>query len=84
MPYITQEARVRLLKTNKPESVGELNYLITTLCAEYIHEQGIGYSVINDVMGVLSAAQQEFYQRIAAPYEYKKRDENGDVYDRVP
>ena len=83
MPYVKQEVHIRLANTNKPENAGELNYLITKLCAGYILDRGTRYSVINDVMGVLGAVQQEFYQRTAAPYEYLKRDENGDVYGRV-
>jgi len=31
-------------------------------------------------MGVLECIKQEFYRRAVAPYEDKKKEENGDVY----
>ncbi len=33
-----------------------------------------------EVLGALSATQQEFYRRIAVPYEDRKRKENGEVF----
>jgi len=31
-------------------------------------------------VGVLECAKMELYRRVAAPYEDKKKEENGDVY----
>jgi hypothetical protein len=62
-------------------SEGQLNYLITSLCQMHLKRHGTSYSVINGIIGVLECAKQEFYRRIAEPYENKKRDLNGDVYD---
>lgn len=35
----------------------------------------------SDIVGVLSCVEQEFYRRIASPYEDLKKEENGDVYN---
>jgi len=35
---------------------------------------------INEVIGVLECAKLELYRRVAAPYEERKRIENGEVY----
>ena len=82
MPYIKQEARKTLQNgiSRKPENPGELNYLITVLCQFYFLNSGKNYQAINDVVGALEGAKLEFYRRVAAPYEDKKIEENGDVY----
>ena len=81
MPYITVDARTRLDKGGKPETVGELNYAITRLVDEYlIHQGGIRYAHVNDVIGALECAKMELYRRVAAPYEDQKLHETGDVY----
>jgi len=67
--------------TNVPSSAGELNYAITALAVAYITAHGLGYATINEVIGALECAKQEFYARVAGPYEDKKRLQNGDVYD---
>jgi hypothetical protein len=82
MPYIHQDDRL-LLELNgssHARSAGELNYLITTLCVEYLNTNGKNYQHINDVVGALEGAKLEFYRRVAAPYEDLKIKENGDVY----
>lgn len=85
MPYIKQadrtEARIA------PDSAGELNYAITMLVVEYvaahIYARGLpeaNYNLHNEIMGVFASAQAEYYRRCVAPYEDRKRVENGDVY----
>jgi hypothetical protein len=59
--------------------------MITNLCLKYlkskIYKGGHwDYRRINEVMGALECAKQEFYRRVAVPYEDKKIKENGDVY----
>ena len=87
MPYITQEERpqydkvieelVKLLKEKPPESVdGHLNYVVTRVIKEVYP---LRYYHINKAMGVLECIQQEFYRRVAAPYEDTKIEQNGDV-----
>jgi hypothetical protein len=79
MPYITRARRERLKSPDiRPESVGELNYLITKLLINYA--QPVSYQKINDVLGALEGAKAEFYRRVAVPYEDTKIQENGDVY----
>jgi len=61
-------------------SVGDLNFLITTLLDEYLSVHGLSYTNINNLVGVLDCVKLELYRRIAAPYEDQKLDINGDVY----
>jgi len=79
MPYIKKEDRERA-RIN-PMNPGELNYAITILINNYMEDRGgVSYTVINEVIGVLECAKLELYRRLAAPYEDKKIEENGDVY----
>lgn len=84
MPYIKQGTRTyftegieRLTPMIKTE--GELNYVITCLVKAFADAEP-GYSVLASVTGVLENVKQEFYRRVAVPYEDKKIKENGDVY----
>lgn len=81
MPYIPQDAREDAAV--EPVTPGELNYAVTRLVAEYVEQQGLNYAVINDVVGALEGAKLEFYRRVAAPYEDRKIEQNGDVYPNV-
>jgi hypothetical protein len=81
LPYITEEQRLELDKGRDPASAGELNYCITMLVQNYMQSRGaVNYALINEAMGAMACARAEFYRRVAAPYEEKKRKENGDVY----
>ena len=80
MPYIDAAARTRLVH-DKPRTVGELNYLITKLCVEYLDgAKPETYSIINGIVGALECAKLELYRRVAVPYENIKRNVNGEVY----
>ena len=84
MPYIPQEDR-RYLDPYVPRhfsSAGELNYFITKCVLHYIRQSGLGvrYHMIATVMGVLENVKQEFYRRVAVPYEESKKELHGDVY----
>ena len=79
MPYIEPGDRESVL-ADGALTPGELNYVITKMCDEYIDRHGMSYTRINDVIGVLECAKLEIYRRLAAPYEDKKIRENGDVY----
>ena len=57
---------------------GCVNYSITKILDELYG--GGGYSVHERAIGILECAKQEYYRRKLAPYEDKKRKENGDVY----
>lgn len=92
MPYISEEARKRIDEKLVVEdvvcncfSVGELNYILTTIVKRYIEvasgeNEGLSYGDINDAIGTLECCKLELYRRLAAPYEDKKIKENGDVY----
>lgn len=86
MPYITPKQREALEKgrlftyTAPADSVGELNFLLTREVMDYMCVKGLSYATINDILGALEAVKQEFYRRMAAPYEDKKKEQNGDVY----
>ena len=86
MPYIKQDRRPEVLNgLIQPFAwtVGDLNFLITVAVNAYVEGHGLSYATINDVCGVLSCARDEFYRRVAAPYENMKIDQNGDVYGFV-
>ncbi|MEJ2696961.1 MAG: hypothetical protein P8013_09970 [Candidatus Sulfobium sp.] len=85
MPYIEIDARKRLESGNRPQTAGELNYLITKLVDDYLLEKGeIRYGHLNEAIGVLECAKLELYRRIAAPYEDRKLLQAGDVYHIHP
>lgn len=81
MPYITAPRRTDLVEDHvQPANSGELNYAVSKLIDDYVGEHGLNYSVINDIMGALGGAAEEFYRRVAAPYEDIKRNTNGEVF----
>lgn len=86
MPYIKQDARNQidvdqlLIDGGKAKDAGTLNFILTTVVVAYFNANGGRYQQINDVVGALEGAKLEFYRRMAAPYEDKKIEENGDVY----
>jgi len=87
MPYVRRNYRKMLLPENFksciPEEPGGLNFLISALMNEYIELNGLNYSTINEVMGAIESAKQEFYRRVAIPYEDDKIVVNGDMYSCV-
>ena len=46
----------------------------------FIAMNGVSYTTLNAVAGVLSCLSMEVYRRITAPYEEEKRSENGEVF----
>ena len=87
MPYIKPERRekykavlgelIGILQSLPVEEVdGELNYVITRILKEVYP---LRYFHINKAIGVLECIKQEFYRRVAAPYEDVKIKESGDV-----
>ena len=57
---------------------GQLNYCISYLLTR-LWEEKQRYVRINTLMGAIEGAKLEFYRFHVAPYEEKKRHENGDV-----
>ena len=83
MPYIKTNRRIVLdqhLEAAKPADVGELNYVITQICRDFLSRSKALYADHNAVIGVLESAKLEFYRRAVSPYEDRKIAENGDVY----
>jgi hypothetical protein len=83
MPYIKQEQRIEIEKNlaelfSHQYTDGQLNYIITRLLLNNIGGN-LNYAEVNKTMGVLECVKQEFYRRVAGPYEDKKIAENGDV-----
>ena len=95
MPYIPSpedrkalDTRIDLLMElfNTPYKIspGRLNYVLTRIVCKYAQAvyPVLTYSTINEVMGTLACVTQEFYRRVAVPYETRKCKENGDVFPR--
>lgn len=81
MPYVKNEIREELTSGRWPiGTAGNLNFLLTNLLRRYWVNSAQNYQAINDIVGALEGAKQEFYRRIAVPYEENKIKENGDVY----
>jgi hypothetical protein len=85
MPYINQINREKLQPiVNVLEQTvltdGELNYMITKLCNIYLKYNTPNYSTMNNIIGVLECAKQEFYRKVCSPYEDQKSKDNGNVY----
>jgi hypothetical protein len=80
MTYITKKAKEELFDRD-PETPEEIQYLIAAMINDYLDDKGAySYSTLNEVMGALSGAQQEFYRKVVAPHEDKKEMINGPVY----
>lgn len=88
MPYIKDEDRRRLdpavaaaaesLKGKEfSETLGDINYFFSKVLSEVMG--GVSYSKIAMATGVLENIKQEFYRRVASPYEDIKIRENGDL-----
>jgi hypothetical protein len=60
---------------------GLLNYTCTRLAAKIIRSQfgKIRYWLVAIVVGTFKNVADEFYRRIASPYEEKQTKKNGDV-----
>lgn len=90
MPYIDQERRdgidIELIADRLnwiPSNAGDLNFVVSTFIANYIHEKGLKYSVVNEMVGALECAKMELNRVIIGPYEDRKIAENGPVYDGI-
>jgi hypothetical protein len=90
MPYILQAQRLEVDKELQemglsfiPENAGELNFLVSTLIANYIKENGLKYAIVNEMVGALECAKMELNRVIIGPYEDIKIAENGAVYDGI-
>jgi len=90
MPYIKPERRKyfderinnmfceALLETCSM-GIGDLNYIVTRLCRQYLNRGEKNYAALNEIIGMLECAKLELYRRKVVPYEEQKISENGDV-----
>jgi len=80
MPYIKKSKRQWICSGELPTNSGELNYLISLICLDYLKTKGESYQTYNDIIGALECAKLEMYSRKITPYEKKKIKENGDIF----
>lgn len=81
MPYIKRDRR-ELVARQGPVTEGDLNYILTSICVDYMPTD-FTYNDLNEVVGALELCKQEFIRRMVNPYEDKKIIENGDVYHGI-
>jgi len=82
MPYIKQERREKIspaVVNFCPQNAGDLNYVITVMIDNYIHNYGENYANYNEMIGALECCKLEYYRRLISSYEDEKIKENGDV-----
>lgn len=91
MPYIDKDSRrivddqinilIKTINNNfgEEEIEGVSNYTISKLLSGIFERGQWRYKKINRVMGVLSCISQEFYRRLAGPYEDEAIIKNGDI-----
>lgn len=59
MPYTTKSDRART-RADGPETVGDLNFLLTERCVAYLEHNGLRYTTINMLIGQLESALRIF------------------------
>jgi len=74
-PY--DEENSKLTNEQFLEITGDINYCVSRLISRIMGD--ISYGKIAIITGVLENINQEFYRRMASPYENKKILENGDI-----
>lgn len=71
MPYISKQARKRLIKRPLPKTTGELNYLLTMRIKKYVESfPRLSYDTFNFVMGVLDDIRAEMRNRNWGSYTH--------------
>ncbi len=78
MPYIPK-ARREILDDmlDLPNTVGELNYRLSSILLRYWKLKGESYATYNDILGALEGAKLEMYRTLIGPYEQSKLLMNG-------
>jgi len=75
-------AEIEAIAAETPDEVtfaGLLNYACTRLAIRAMPERR--YWAIATTVGVLKNVADEFYRRVAVPYEEERRAQHGDVFD---
>ena len=88
MPYISRNERKQygqvleqlaaLIPQDRLKRPGHMNYVVSLLINK-VYGSSMRYADHNEVIGVLSSIQSEFYRRHTAPYEDQKIKEEGDL-----
>jgi len=96
MPYLKRKRRPNIFKKYDDDSIqidghvvfadsvengGDLQYAIAEIINLMLKKLPDNYASKEMIMGALSGADKEFYRKVVAPYEDKKIEENGAVYD---
>lgn len=91
MPYIKAHYRevldeaidslVNDIVSYSPFQVGLVNYTIARLISRLLKQSGLSYATLNQMIGALECCKLELYRRLAASYEDRKIEQNGDVFD---
>jgi hypothetical protein len=84
MPYIKREDRYFITdRVNALSEMirndGDLNYAISLLIHKQLDKRGVNYANMNNLVGAMECAKNEFIRTVMGPYEDKKRLENGSV-----
>lgn len=78
---IVGSIKSNLLYPNDPKAfwnmAGDINYCFTRILCQLLGD--VSYSKIALATGVLENIKQEFYRRLASPYEDSKMINNGDI-----
>lgn len=80
MPYVPQERRRELNNGGEIETMGDMNYVLTSIVFDWLNRRPENYDNYNGVIGVLESMKLELYRRTVAPYEDLKVAQNGDVF----
>lgn len=90
VPYIARTDRARyqrvidelaaMVPQDRMARPGHMNYIISLLIRR-VYGESMRYADHNEVAGLLSCVQQEFYRRATAPYEDEKIAQEGDLTD---
>jgi len=82
LPYIKRERAEQLTNNQTPFTPGELNYVITQTCVNYLTEnygEHPSYADRSEIIGALECAKLEFYRRNLADYEDEKRADSSNI-----
>jgi len=95
MPYIDPEIRDELDSSidklvcsindwrSPAHQAGLINYAVASLIFRLLCTHSFTYNDLNQVIGALECCKLELYRRLVVPYEDKKMQENGDVFNNV-
>jgi len=81
MPYIPLIDRYNA--RGNPQDEGELAYSLTMLYVDWFRAKAKKrkFKTMASLVGVIVLSLLEFWRRVVVPYEQKKCDEEGDVFD---